>query len=818
MTLNDLLRVDVNTPQNLGTVPNQFPEMEIPSTKIAIIGEAPGEDEVTYGRPFVGRSGWVLDKLLQSARIPRVGCFVGNVCQERPPGNKIEKFLWHGPEIQNGLAALQTDLQRFKPNLCLLLGGTPLRAALGAKEPGIGEYRGSLFRCSDVSSPMYGFKCLATYHPSAIIKNYEFKPYVRFDLERAREEGGSSVLNLPKRTLRVFITPEECCQRLDAILDGSTIALDIEGGIQQGMTCVSFAIHPSDVFICHFGKMAASEEAKVLRSIARVLENPRVGKILQNALYDTFVFAWLHGILIRNIVHDTMLSGWEIYPEIRKALEVQTSIWTREPFYKNDIESKDFEKFSEYCCRDSAVTYEIALRHMEVFKRRPSAKAHFDFNMRMLEPLLFIEFKGIRYDKELAAKRHAQEVLELAQIESRMRSRLGYDLNPNSPQKTCAALYDQLKFPVQHPKEGNAYDKTKRTSDQGALLKLAKLTRDPFCFDILTWRHHDGRKSALELLPDADSRTRGTYNPVGSVTGRVIASKSPTGRGMALQTVTNDLKDLFLPDEGYYMFSCDLAGADGWTVAAECKALNDPTMLDDYQFGLKPAKILALLYKHGPGVNRWTRQQLKEASKDVSEKGPEGWLYFACKRVQHGTNYLLKPPTMSQQILEDSYKKMGKPIYVPIEECDRLQKLYLSRYYGVPYWQNKVKQEVVSTGNLVSSSGHERRFFGRPDDDTWRKAVAQNPQHHTTYVLNQAILQLWDDKENWNGEKDRRLIEPLHQVHDALVGQFPIPLTEWACPKIKSYFNNPITIAGVTLTIPYDGGYGPNWKDCKNPL
>lgn len=54
-------------------------------------------------------------------------------------------------------------------------------------------------------------------------------------------------------------------------------------------------------------------------------------------------------------------------------------------------------------------------------------------------------------------------------------------------------------------------------------------------------------------------------------------------------------------------------------------------------------------------------------------------------------------------------------------------------------------------------------------------------------------------------------IQPLHQVHDALCGQFPKVDTAWAVSKIQSYFNNPVTIAGETLVIPYDGAYGPAW-------
>ena len=58
-------------------------------------------------------------------------------------------------------------------------------------------------------------------------------------------------------------------------------------------------------------------------------------------------------------------------------------------------------------------------------------------------------------------------------------------------------------------------------------------------------------------------------------------------------------------------------------------------------------------------------------------------------------------------------------------------------------------------------------------------------------------------------------IEPLHQVHDALIGQFDAEDLEWARVKIREYFNNPIKIAGTELVIPFEGGYGRNWLDTK---
>jgi hypothetical protein len=71
---------------------------------------------------------------------------------------------------------------------------------------------------------------------------------------------------------------------------------------------------------------------------------------------------------------------------------------------------------------------------------------------------------------------------------------------------------------------------------------------------------------------------------------------------------------------------------------------------------------------------------------------------------------------------------------------------------------------------------------------------------------------LWYDEENLD-PSGSYIIQPLHSVHDALCGQFPKDRVEWAVGRIPTYFNNPITVRGITLTIPFEGHYGEFWGD-----
>ena len=268
-------------------------------------------------------------------------------------------------------------------------------------------------------------------------------------------------------------------------------------------------------------------------------------------------------------------------------------------------------------------------------------------------------------------------------------------------------------------------------------------------------------------------------------------------------------------------FQCDLSGADGWTVAAHCKRLGDATMFDDYLYGIKPANVIALMYQFGKAVGDMPRADLKLAAKKVDK---EGWLYFASKVIQHGTNYLMGPNLVSSVILKRSYKELGDAIFVSPTECKKLQSLYQEgRYKGIKLWHKDCETQLITKGRLKGASGHTRVFLGRRksggkvDHQTLGEFVADEPQENTTYATNLAMYNLSSDSDN-RRPNGGYIIEPLHQVHDALNGQYPQRIRDWAHKKIKSYFENPMQIAGMTITIPYEGNCGPSWGELPYKL
>lgn len=818
------------------TVPNVFPTVQVPY-RLAVVGEAPGETEEQFGQPFVGASGKLLDSVLSSVGVLRSGCFVGNVSQHRPPGNDLKRWGYNHEHVQSGLSKLRADLDTFRPNCILALGNTALWAVsgkpFGIKDSGyaIDDYHGF------IGTNDAGCKYVGAYHPAYVLRNYS--PawiLLRFAARRAREEADSPVFTPPVRSFDLDLSTNEICSKLDNWPSGLPASIDIEGGL-GGWICLSVVPAYNYGFIVAFGKHSENEQARIYQAVSRFLYRSDIPKVLQNSLYEGFVLGHGFNMRVRNIHQDTMLKSWEIYPEMPKGLDTVASIWTREPAWKHLIAYSKKEqarraKLPDYdpakeirnkhlaCCIDSAVTLEASLAQDKALSG--DALRHYRFNMDLLPGLLYMELRGIRYDSVTAQLELGQVQAALSECSSRLELRCGVSLTGAkgsiSSQKLSRLLYQTKGYPTQY--KGRGENKTV-TADVEALLNLSrKFPNDALLSDVLLHRKLESIKETLEVSTDSDGRVRCGYNLVGTETGRLTCYTSPTGSGANLQTITKKLRKLYTADDGFFMFQCDLSGADGWTVAARCRAFNDPTMWDDYLAGIKPAKVIALMYLHGPTVDKCSREELA-AKCDTIDK--DGDLYEACKAVQHGSNYKMKEQTMSTNILKKTYKNTGKAIYVEPAICAALQKLYFLRYPGVLSWHAWAAQQVMDGKNLTSASGHTRIFFGRRTEwsnkfkrvvaceDTVREFLSDEPQAVTTYVTMLAFDKLWHDPENREGQ--RLIIEPLHQVHDAMIGQFPRDRADWAKEKINTYFQNEVSVAGSTFIIPFEGEYGPSWGE-----
>lgn len=127
---------------------------------IVFIGEGPGKDEDTQGRPFVGRSGQLLNRALAHVGIQRADVYITNIVKCRPPANRAPTPL----EATTCMSLLlYNQIKIIRPQIICTLGSIALNNLLGKPLP-ITKSRGTVIEWE-------GFKILPTYHPAYILRN-----------------------------------------------------------------------------------------------------------------------------------------------------------------------------------------------------------------------------------------------------------------------------------------------------------------------------------------------------------------------------------------------------------------------------------------------------------------------------------------------------------------------------------------------------------------------------------------------------------------------------------------------------------------------
>jgi uracil-DNA glycosylase len=143
--------------------------------RLMFVGEAPGADEDAQGRPFVGRAGQLLTKIIEAIGMKREDVLIGNVNRCRPPGNRqptLEEAAICRPFLFREIAAV-------KPDVIVVMGNTALRNLLEVRE-GITRVRGKF-------QDFRGIKVMPTFHPAYLLRDPSKKRETWEDLKKVRD-------------------------------------------------------------------------------------------------------------------------------------------------------------------------------------------------------------------------------------------------------------------------------------------------------------------------------------------------------------------------------------------------------------------------------------------------------------------------------------------------------------------------------------------------------------------------------------------------------------------------------------------------------
>lgn len=759
---------------------------------IMIVGEAPGAEEEIEGKPFVGTCGWELNRMLQNVGIQRQDCRVTNVCNYRPQHNDIgvwikrkpegilpfQSFngLYAAPQVMEGIRDLENEIRRVNPSVIIALGNTPLWALTG--KHGVTNWRGSILPCTLVE----GVKVIPTFHPSFILRSYPDRVDMIADLRRAQHESLFREIRVPNWTFHLKPTLNEVLEYLESL--PSEVICDIETGNRQ-IKCIGIGKSITEAMCIPITSVerggsywSQADEVIIIQAIKRAFWKRKV--VNQNMLYDSFYLAWRWGLRVIPSF-DTMIAQGVLFPGRPKSLDYLASFHCEYyQYWKHDY--KDWEGYQNdrdlwyYNCQDCVYTWEVA-QSLNVALRTVGLTEQFKFEMSLFEPIFHMMLRGVNSNQSLRGEMSYKLDRAVQKRWTELEQIFGHKVNPNSPKQLSTLFYTDLKIPPILNRKTKA-----PTTDDDALTKIA--AKEPLLIPV-TKRLSESRslrlvKSNFVDVETPDGRLYTSYNPVGTKTFRFNSSSNPMGYGTNLQNIMHmeedepdaypsdmpNVRELFLPDEGYVLAEFDLSKADLRVVVWESDEAELKQMLRE-------------------GVNIY-----KEAGTKVT-----GMPYRKAKSFIHGTDYGGKPRTMAANC------------GITVHQAEVAQRRWFDAYPGIKRWHTRVEKQLMDNRTASNKFGFRIMFFDRPEG-LLPEALAWTPQSTVAIVINKVLRKIY---ERFEAAHDPR-VQLLLQVHDSVVTQIKREWLQHCAKTIFSFFQEVVVPYDDPLIIPADCKVGRfNW-------
>lgn len=759
--------------------------------RIMIVGEAPGEQEVREGAPFVGSSGLELSKMLQEAGILRGSCFLTNVIRIQPPGGDLSNFIaerkkditsQHSlirdkyclPVVAEGISLLQREIEMVRPNLIIALGNVAMWALTG--KWGITTWRASALLCDLPVALDFAVKVIPTFSPTLIMRQWSWRQIMVTDLRRCKKESAFPEVIRPDYKFIIRPDFDTALLYLNTLLQvvqarPTPLSVDIETRSAH-IACIGIAWSKTEAICLPLlcveratGYWSEDEEAIIVWRLFQLLTHPNCEVIGQNFSYDAQYFL-RHFHFLPNFKRDTMLAQHVCFSNMQKGLDFLSSMYCEHHlFWKDDGKTWD-EKTGEdqlwqYNCMDAMITFEVDIVEQQTVDAMRLREVH-DFQQSLFHPVLRTMDKGIRVNTGKRGEFAMMLLEEIAVREQWMFDVLGEQLNIKSPKQMSELFYGAFQQkPIFNRKTGGI------TTDDEAISRIAD--REPLLRPLVT-KIRELRSLGVFLSTfvnaplDIDGRLRCSFNIAGTETFRFSSSSNAFGSGLNLQNIPSggggpntlqlpNIRTLFIPDPGKTFFDIDLASADLRIVVWEA---DEPEMKAMLREGADPYTEIAKEFYHDP---------------TITKKDPRRQTF---KSFAHGTNYL------------GTAKGLAERLGLGVAEAEKTQRWYFSRFPKIKKWQDDLKDQVVKRRMVQNIFGYRCYFFDRIEGTIFNQAAAWIPQSTVACLINRGYVAI---------DKDLPEVDILLQVHDSLAGQFPTHLGDWMTRQI---------VAKAEIPLPYD--------------
>jgi DNA polymerase len=815
-------------------VPNYVPGVGPIEPDLMIIGEAPGKKEDETLLPFQGPAGEILTDCLHKAGISRNSCYITNVVKYRPPGNNFKMLHLIGVDLTQSIKELwEHEIHPKRPKCILAVGNEALKAV--TQYDGILNYRGSILTANDGA-----IKVVPCVHPAALFAHktygdddgegeqaggldYVWLKLIEHDIARAVEESKTRELRLPERDLVVARNSLDVSRYFAQYATATDAACDIES-INCVPVCISFAFtrnHGISIpLLTKIGRheitpMGYYDLMECWREVDRQLR--RLNLIGANFKYDEFKLR-LCGFRMPYVKSDIIIKTRVLFPELpKKSLAMSGSIWTRQPFWKD--EGKEFKlgkqpisQLLKYNALDSCVTKEVDeeqdkdLIEMENQYGVPAWDYFYNYQMKKHKFYLKLENNGFRVDHERQKELKLKYRFLRDGVHSRLVGLIGHDINVASYPQVFQLLYREMRFKLL---------KKNPTSEDSIVRLLGNHAKTKEKKEILTVLLEEKRIRTQEsryinFKPDYDDRCKCSFNIISTETCRSSTSslKKPLrpGKfgGIPFHTISKhgrlakDIRSMFIPDQGMVFIQVD---------ASQCQARIVAVLAEDWE--LLNAFDKVDIHRRTAGLILGFTKTLvlddKVYIKGVDDMDKDDPGRFMGKKTRHAGNFEMGAQRFMLEVNTDA-QKFDIPLSISGWKAGQMLDLFhlASPKLEHVFWRD-IKDCISNSRVLIDPFGGVRVFNGRLDDSTFKEGYANIPQRTEAHLVQKAALAIEDEL---NGDVEHMWIS---ENHDSLLMQVPANNWEPYGKLMKKHMEQPIDFRtycslkrDYTLTIPAD--------------
>lgn len=804
---------------------------------IAIVGASPSLKDCENGKAFSdNKLGRAINEYLSESGLNRSDIWFTHASKLFVPPDKSEerkipfavRAKMAGIDIQEQYNDLAKELNQINPNVIVPLGSDALYAVTG--KTNIYDYRGSIL------NGINGSKIIPTFN----IENYIYaqtdlwEKYVAiFDFKRIASHRYDRNIIRPNRVLRIARNSGDLYDLISRkMVKGQKFKLSIDIEAKECIPiCIGIAFDRYEGLtiplwnINGISSIPASDLSNLWILLAELMYHEDALIIGQNYKYDQDKIEKL-GFYIRYLYGDTMLKAQAINPEMPKGLAFNASIYTEEPFYKNEgMYEGSIDDLFMGCARDACVTMEIFESMDKDLDELGQRDFYQNFLMQLHDSYLKSERIGFRIDDE--------KKMQLVQKYVKWTERLNYELfciagapiNTSSPKQVASLLYDNWKIPTR-----------KGTGEEVLTSLLANTVKDVNKRRGIEIILEDRRvkktiNTYLMALPDYDGRMKTTFylclNTGRTSTGQqdppirpevsFIFNKKKVSRvmGQAFQTMTKhgdigaDVREMYIADPGEVFINIDSSQAEARVVFLLANDEEALSLIDKHDY-----HALTASWFFGKDEDAWSKKTW----------GYEHPIRFCGKTLRHACHLGASKSRAATTVNTDARKYKikddnGELFTISEKFADEAIKIFHFKQPTIRANFHGGIQAALAAGKrrliaglpygIESEYGGLRTFYDKWGDELFRTAYSYIPQRSISDNTKAAKLRI---------ERELPGIRTILESHDALLFSIKVGEVKEVVEILRREMERPISFKNCSLSrrdliIPSEAEIGDNYKE-----